>query len=202
MNLNQVKAKLYDLTDKFFEGAAIIWTEQGNTLPKLPYVTLRTGSLNKTLFPVEDDGSRYYHCETVLEVNLYTQGKPVTIEECVTSSYENTVVSDLMEFVLFLESPEMVDKIANDGMDIQLMQNVRDLSELINDNSYRYRAMSEFTVTFVEKVSGRFNLSGDGIADTTDIVENASGGGTVEQRKAKSYTIKRVTVKEDTKNGK
>lgn len=95
MNLAEVKEKLYDLTAMFFNGATIIWSEQINTKPPVPYVTLKCGGINRTSFPVDDgDGRRVYHAKTTWEVNLFTQGQPITAGEGVTGNYANTATSD------------------------------------------------------------------------------------------------------------
>ena len=85
MNMENVESVIYDVTAEFFHGATVIWAEQVNTKPDLPYVTLKTGNLNRTRFPVvDDDGNRFYPCSTLLEINLYTKGKAVTVAENVT----------------------------------------------------------------------------------------------------------------------
>ena len=50
MNLVEVKESLYDATARFFAGAAILWTEQINTKPPVPYVTLKTGGIRRDAF--------------------------------------------------------------------------------------------------------------------------------------------------------
>ena len=46
MNMESVESVIYDVTAEFFHGATVIWAEQVNTKPDLPYVTLKTGNLN------------------------------------------------------------------------------------------------------------------------------------------------------------
>lgn len=152
MNMESVESVIYDVTAEFFHGATVIWAEQVNTKPDLPYVTLKTGNLNRTRFPVvDDDGNRFYPCSTLLEINLYTKGKAVTVAENVTGNYANTAASDLQDFFNYLDSEEIVDKLAAHGMDISLEPPVRDLTNLQNDSKYRYRAMAEATVSFLKK---------------------------------------------------
>ncbi|WP_313579957.1 hypothetical protein [Lacrimispora sp.] len=195
MNQSQVKNKLFELTSMFFQGATVAWVEQTMTKPVVPYVTLRTGNINKTLFPCHDEaGDRYYPCSTIAEINLYTKGRPRTVAEGVTGNYENTATSDLMEFVKFLESGEIQNRIAAANMDIQLNPPIRDLTELLNDSKYRYRAMAEFTVSYMEKASGRY-----GVSDCM-YIPNYSGGNTREFTAASQYEIKEVEVKEDVDN--
>ena len=80
MNLNEVKDVIYDVVSGYFSGASVIWAEQVNTVPPLPYVTLKTGGVGRTRVPVvdgDDFNRMHYPSTTTLEVNLYTAGKPV-----------------------------------------------------------------------------------------------------------------------------
>lgn len=191
MNLEAVENTLYDIAEMFFKGATIIWTEQINTQPSLPYVTLNIGGINRTSFPiVDEDGSRYYPCSTVLEVNLYTKGKPVTVGEKVTGNYANTATSDLTEFFNFIDSESVVDILAGKGMDVSLVPPVRDLTNLQNDSKYRYRAMAEATVSFVMEADGPYGIGG------METVPNYSGGGTSEMAEATTDIIEEVVITE------
>ena len=192
MKLNDVKEKIYDLTSMFFQGATVIWSEQMNTKPVPPLVELKCGPIHRTAFPVVDDAlNRVYHERTILEVNLYTKGRPVNVEENAVGNYINTATSDLMDFAYFIESDEITDRIAGWGMDISLNPPVRDLTDLQNDSRYRYRAMAEFTVSFAQEAGGPF-----GLRNGSEYL-NSSGGGTDEQVHAEDYVIEDVDVKEE-----
>lgn len=79
----------------------MIWAEQVSTKPTLPFVTIKTGNINRTRFAIiDDEGRRYYPCSTLLEINLYTKGKPMTIAPNVTGNYANTATSDLQDFLV------------------------------------------------------------------------------------------------------
>lgn len=191
MNLAEVKEKLYDLTEMFFCGATVIWSEQINTKPTVPYVTLKCGGINRTSFPVEDgEGRRVYHEKTIWEVNLFTKGQPITAGKGVTGNYANTATSDLMEFVNFIESEEITDIIAGYGMDVTLMPPVRDLTDLQNGSKYRYRAMVEFTVSFAQEANGPYGIGGMPLAP------NSSGGGSNKMAEAKTEVIETVEIEE------
>ncbi len=196
MNLEEVKEVLYDITAMFFHGAAVIWAEQINTKPPLPYITLKIGSIQRTAFPfIAADGGRYYPCQTTLEINLYTKGRPVTVEAHVTGNYANTAAPDLMDFFNFAESEEITDMMAKKGIEVTLIPPVRDLTALLNDSKYRYRAMAEAAVTFVQEADGRYGINGISAAP------NSSGGGTPEMAEAVIETIKEVEIKDVTGGG-
>lgn len=176
MNLEKVKEVICDVTELFFRGASVIWSEQTGTKPKPPYITLKLGNINKSAHPIIDENNnRFYPSATILEINVYTKGKPVTAGKAVTGNYANTAASDLMDFFLFLQSDYITDYTNDRGVDIQLIPPVRDLSALENENSaYRYRAMAEATVSFALLADGPYGIGG------MPYVPNSSGGGTEE----------------------
>lgn len=196
MNMSELREKVYELTSMFFAGATIIWSEQIATRPKPPYITLKLSGINKPLHPIrnEEAGAFFYLCGTKLEVNLYTMGKPITIGKNVTGNYENTAQDDLMEFVKFLESPMVLDLLERYNLDIQLMPPIRDLTELMNETHYRYRAMCEFTISYIEVAEGGYGIS------NMPNVPNFSGGGSEELKNTKTYEIEEIEI-EEVKNG-
>lgn len=195
MNLSQVRDKLFDITAMFFEQATVIWAEQIATKSLVPYVTIKTGSINKPLFPCVDDETKikYYPCSTIAEINLYTKGRPINVSENMTGNYENTALDDMMDFIKFIESDVVIDIIAKHGLDIQLMSPIRDLSELMNDTTYRYRSMAEFTINYIEEAKGQYGISSNAQ------IPNSSGGGKKDFDKEELYVIESIEIKEETK---
>lgn len=189
MTLEKVKEQICKITEFYFTGATVLWAELANTKPPLPYVTLKIGHLDRTAFPIEEETEereRSYQCSTILEVNLYTRESMIT-EEKVTGSYANTALSDLTSFTNFLESEEITDKLAKDGIAISLMPPARDLSFLENETAYRYRAMAEYAVSFVIQADGAYGIGGMEIP-------NSSGGGTKEMAETPIEAIKEVEI--------
>ena len=195
MNLNEVKDVIYEAVSGFFGGASVIWAEQTNTKPPLPYVTLKVSGISKSRVPVverDDFNQMYYPSKTTLEINLYTNGKPVTAgEECreSTDNYENTAMSDLNDFFNFVESEYMTDCLTGKGIDISLMPPIRDLTGIQNDRGYRYRAMAEAAVAFSQEAN---NAYGTGYMPD---IPNKSGGGSQKMAKTPIEPIRKVVTK-------
>ena len=167
-----VRERLYDITARFFAGATVIWAEQTNTQANLPYVTMKLGGIRRSTHPVCDPAfGPCYHCETVAEFNLYTQGRAITVAKKATGNFVNTAASDLMEFANFMESPGVIDALSNPPISVILKGEVRDLSFLENDRHNRYRAMAEFDVSYVMPADGWYGVLGNQ-------APNASGGDT------------------------
>lgn len=194
MTLEDVKSMIYDITAEFFCGATVIWAEQINTKPETPYITLKLGGIRKTLFPLVNGDERAYSCSTTLEVNLYTKGKAITVAERVTGNYINTATSDLFDYFSFIESDVIVDRLATYGLDITLEPPIRDLTALQNDSKYRYRAMAEAIVSFIQNANGPYGVGGR-------TLPNASGGGTVEISNTITDIIEEADIKEKNYEG-
>lgn len=198
MNLEAVKEAIYDMAVMFFSSTTVIWAEQINTKPSVPYVTLKVGNVNRTMFPITGiEGNRYYPCSTIAEFNLYTQGRAVISGDNITGNFSNTAISDMMDFFNFAESEDITDIMAERGIGITLIPPIRDLTQLQNDSRYRYRAMAEATVTFELEVGGYY-----GISNMVQIPDS-SGGGTKEMAAMEIETIEEVEIKnsEEVKDG-
>lgn len=163
MTLEEVKSCLYQMIEKYFATGTVIWAEHGNTVPPLPYMTLKISSAGRAAFPIEEeetrDRQRAYQCSSILEANLYTKGSPVTEAENTTVGYVNTALSGMARFSNYLESEYITDILAEKGIAISLMPPVRDLSFLENESAYRYRAMAEYTVSFAMEADGAYGIS-------------------------------------------
>lgn len=191
MTIGEAKQFLYDLVSMYHPNALIVWTKTKGVTPRPPYITLSHSSVERNRFPiVDDEGEKWYSYSFVLEINLYTVGKSVKVEG-VGTIYENTAVEDLEEFIRFVDSDGINDLTQNKNITIMQNAPIRDLSELIGDTKFNYRSMTEFIVTFTDKVSGEY-----GVQNKTKI-PNPSGGGTIEFSQAETYGIKKVVIKED-----
>lgn len=196
MNLVGVKEVLYDATARFFAGACVLWAEQVNTKPNPPYVTLSTGGIRRSAFPIiDEDGRAVYQCETTLEVNLYTNGKPVSSRAGQTGNFIDTAVSDMSEFSIFLDSEAMTEFFSGKSVGIMLMPPVRNLTGLQNSTQYRYRAMAEFAVSYVQEADGRYGIS------NMPMVPNSSGGGTDEMAAVATEAIDAVEIINESEGG-
>lgn len=173
MNLNDVRKVIYDVTAKYFQNANVIWANQMEPRPGEPFVTLETKNITRTPFSVDSDENfdRYYHCSAILEINLYSPGKGILKDGC-TVAYENTVLSDMMDFCNYLSSYAVNDEMALHDIYIDLYQPIQDLTFLEMDTGFRFRVMGEFMVYYTITANGRYGIGGHANHPT------ASGGGT------------------------
>lgn len=172
MDMTEVQNLVQATAAQYFTGAHVIWANQLNTKPPLPYVTLKLGDVSRNLYTASDDDEhRRYWYSTVLDVNVYTDGKPMASQKGAIINYANTAQSDIMDFCNFVESEYITDKLNDNGLVIRFRPPVRNLTELEKERKYRYRAQAEFDIEFMVDASGEYGVGVDAAR------ENYSGGG-------------------------
>ena len=174
MDMMELKSTLYGIVARFFSEAMVVWSEQIIPQPMPPYVTLKTGRINRTAFTLVSDGDdRYYQADMTFEINLYTDGTAVFTKGEAVANKANTAVGDLTDFLVFLESEAVQDFLSEQGIAMEVLTPPNDVSQLINDVHFRYRAMTELTVYFPIKANGAYGMS-------ESMLPNGSGGGTAD----------------------
>jgi hypothetical protein len=155
---NELEKHLYDLVSMYFASAKVIWGSAGAVKPHIPVVTLHTGTLQRHYQPLTQNVNgvpvNCYELTTTLQVDLYTRGGAIaTTAPKQTTAYENTATNDLEAFTLFLDSAFVSDWC--EDKDITLIAgNVQDLTAIINDTTWNYRAMVEIEVRFTQIAVG------------------------------------------------
>jgi len=175
---NHLKA----LTKTFFSGAKVMWAQEKRAQSKNPRVILSLGDVSRSTSPRRQtiDGVVVdsYPSQVMLQVDLYTNGYRVSETE-----WDNTAASDLTEFVNFINSPYVDDWCATYDIAITAMEPVRDLTKVLNDSSWDYRAMCEFTIGFTQVASGHTGIGyehGNPLRGEKPFKQSASGGGSSE----------------------
>lgn len=192
MTLNQLKAVLYERFTAYWSGATVVWGATDKVKPPAPLVVLRLGTVTRATQPITQmiKGIVFsaYPSELPLQVDLFTQGEAVEVDG--EEYYENTAASDLLDFVNFIDSPATIEWSDRHDVGIALLGGVQDLSEVINDSQWQYRAMVELRLAFTQwaaEYNGVISEAGilfeDGVPvgiDSADWKQTASGGGTQE----------------------
>ena len=166
MTQRELRQKLYELVSAYFKGATVTWGKVSGTVnPKAPAVVISTVSLQRPYQPIKQmvDGVQVhsYPSQTMLQVDLYTKGASLETAYGITAAHENTAVDDLTDFVNYVNSTE-VDHWKGIH-DISIMANtVKDLTELINDTTWDYRAMVELEIGFTQTAVGHGGIMWEG----------------------------------------
>ena len=163
MNANELRHVLRRIVSMYFSSATVLWSNGRFTKPKKPYVTLSLRNTSKTVHSIRyaPDGNlrQSYPSQAVFTVNLITPGKRTATKEGYTDVYDNTAVADLEDFCNFVESVKV--SYICDQEDISIIQNgaVTDVTAILDGIEPEYRAMVEFTVDYMQEVTGGYNVS-------------------------------------------
>lgn len=194
MGFKEMKTAMFDCATSFF-GDHVVFSEQKMAKQGAPLITLKFGNVRRKLHPVtnyimesDDDLTMEFQMQADMEVNLFTQGRKIGGE-----TYENTALSDLTDFVNYIESVNAIQRWSELDLTVQLMDGtLNDLSEIINETRFRYRARAVFRVYYVETTYGPWGQGG-----TT--APNASGGGNDQLSHAATDYFTSVDFEEDKK---
>lgn len=207
VTLSELRGHVYGIVKHYFQGAMVIWSEQYAASPQLPLITLKMKDISLPSFPITTSNNNapcaYYEATKVLEVNLYTKGKETTIEKRMTGS-QNTAADDLLSFFMYLQSEYTLNQSMESNISIIPLGPVRDLTALVNDTRYEFRAMQEYEIRFVlenKGFSGQIlNASPHSEPDRFEMT--ASGGGCQELYHKEAGYFEDVEIKEREEKGK
>lgn len=203
MILDVLKSKLYERVAAYWNGATVVWSASDKVKPNAPLVVLRLGTVNRSSQPITQaiNGILFsaYPSEVALQVDLFTRGRQIG-----PGYLSNTALNDLIDFASFLDSTASTEWSGRNDISLALLSGVQDLSEVINDTQWQYRAMCEFTVSFTQwaaEFHGILSEAGIVFGDygmPTGVIrenwrETASGGGTEELANERAETIEKVT---------
>lgn len=190
MTIEEVKAKIREVAASYFTPESVFFAEQKMSAKAVPMITLTFGDLTKTFHPIVENDSNpeervmTWTVKSLLDIDVFTQGKPIG------NNFKNTAVSDLQDFIYFLESDEIIDELSEYGITILPQTGVRNISELFNDTKFRYRANTQFMVVFTEATGGPYN-------SRYHVVPDSSGGGRQAYVDAETDYFTSVEIKED-----
>ena len=190
MSYSAMRSAMYEFAASYFTGGKVVFAEQKMAKRNVPYITLKFANVRRKLHPVVtvDDGNPVmdFQMQADMEVNLFTQGRLIGGE-----TYENTALSDLTDFVNYTESFKGIEWQDANNLCVQLVDGtLTDLSEIINETLYRYRARAVFRVYYTETTEGMYGQGGI-------TVPNASGGGSSTYTDAEPEYFETVEIEED-----
>lgn len=155
MRLSDVKPLVFDLFQTYFAGANVSMARQSRIpKPKSPLVLLTYGTVSRAAFPrmmlVDGVNVEQYESSVVVDVDLFTHGKP--IKQAGTDeilAYDNTAVEDMSSFMDFLDSEYTIEWSDIHSITILREGDIQDLSGLINETSYEFRARMTLRIYYV-----------------------------------------------------
>jgi len=155
---------IFDLVSDYFSTARVMWGSTAAVRPGDPLVTLQMGDVVRTFQPISIIRGGVpmdcYPSNTVVQVDLFTTGRKLNDTPGVTSSNLNTAVSDLTAFLNYIGSQAVTDWC--DKHDVAIATNmVRNLTGVVSDTSWDYRAMTELEISFTQTAVGHAGVMFD-----------------------------------------
>jgi len=193
VNANEVRKYVRDLVAAYYGDSHVFYAEQKMTKLPAPYITVKFSSLRRqrsriNLYDSADGSIKSYWSRSITaEINLYTKGSN-SAPDGYDEVYDNTAISDMEDFVNYLYSDAVTDDMVKHNVAIADCGEVNDLTSLLNESMYRYRAMLRLTVDFTDCTYGDYGQ--DGVKD----IPNSSNGGTTDMQVGAS-TIEDITIK-------
>lgn len=159
MTVTEVKDAIRELTEMYFSGATVTYTKQSFTAkPLKPLVTLTTGSVSRPRNPpvkiIDGRPVSFYPATLPIQMDLFTHGRKIAPKPGYTPIMVNTAEDDMLAFADFLNSDFTVQWCHERDLAVIIQNTVEDLTGLINDTNYEYRAMLEITVGFTMTAIG------------------------------------------------
>ena len=196
MTVREAKRHIENITKKYFTGAVVGFSGQSaNVKSKSPYVCITPGSPTRDQFPVQrmvnDRMVSYYQTKLPLQIDLYTNGAEGSPGPDGFVTMEDTAVDDMTDFVDYLESPYVIHWCDRINATIVVNGPVQQLTGLVTDTDYQFRAMVELVFCYVHKAVGYTRIQGEssivypeepdapgepGTPDTPGAAENTGDG--------------------------
>ncbi len=192
MRVSDLKETIRQLTELYFTGATVQFAKRSFAAkPNKPLVILSPGSVQRPLNPptkmIDGRPVCFYPAIMPIQIDLFTHGKVTEVAPGFTPVAENTAEDDMIGFTSFLNSAYAVQWCSKRDIAVIVPNVVQDLTGLINDTNYEFRAMIELTVSFTMAAIGytgtlepeSVKRPGGGCGVTIDpiIGHNPSGGG-------------------------
>lgn len=182
MDIKGVREAMLELTKYYFQNATVIHGRQSHVAKQgKPLVTLYTGTVTRPLNPptkiIDGRPVSFYPSSVPVQIDLFTVGQKKELAQGFTPVMENTAADDMLSFVGFLNSELAVHFCRQRDIAIVVPNTVQDLTGLINDTAYEYRAMIEVIVYFTSVAIGYSGtLSIDSVKHVDESGEVVSGG--------------------------
>lgn len=159
MDVNGVRQSILELAAYYFQGTTVTFARQSRMAKQgVPLITLYTGTMTRPINPpvriIDGNSVSFYPSSVTVQIDLFTKGRKVETGSGYLPIMENTAVDDLTGFLNFLNSEYAVNYCDEKDIAVVIPNTVQDLTGLIDDTNYEYRAMAELTVYFTAQVIG------------------------------------------------
>lgn len=194
MTTEQMQRCFERLCGQYFVKANIRWGYTSLPKPVCPFLLLTLSGVHRDIFPTDDGEGKIFLLSATVTADLYTPGRKFPTQPGRTPRPSfNTAVSDMQSFLDYLLSEEGLCYQEEHDLSVLPQGDTVDVSALLNDSVYEYRARQLFTVNFAEETRGYAGITPP---DKEEFEETPSGGGTQEQADSQIGWFNKVEVAE------
>lgn len=167
MRVTEARELFRQITKQYFASANVIFSNQSRAAkPKLGLVVLTPGPVKRPHLPnyhqVDDVMVGSYESRLTITVDLFTHGSPVIDDDTgKVAAYENTAVDDILAYANYLNSQFVTEWSHMNDVTVLLEGDAQDLTGIINDNNYEYRARVTVMFYFTQKAVGMAAVSSE-----------------------------------------
>ena len=145
------------ITKYYFQHANVVFSNQSRTAkPGLGLVVLTPGNVKRPYMPTyrQINGVMvgYYESRMSITIDLFTHGNPIT-EDGITV-YENSAVDDMLSFADYINSDFVTRWCYLNDIAILIDGDAQDLTGVINERNYEYRARMNVMFYFLQYTVG------------------------------------------------
>lgn len=160
MRATDVRELFRQITKQYFAAATVIFSNQSRAAkPGLGLVVLTPGPVKRPYLPnyQQIDGTMIgcYQSRMTITVDLFTHGAPVIDDRNGTAvAYGNTAMDDILSYMDYLNSQFVTDWSYINDVSVLMEGDAQDLTGIINDNNYEYRARVTVMFYFTQRAVG------------------------------------------------
>lgn len=164
MNVSELRELFRQRAEEFFSGYEVVFSNQSRMAkPSVPLVTITFHNLTRPHTPIYiwKDGCPvgHYYSKIIVTIDLFTNGKPVSDESGVVV-YENTAMDELLDFCDYLNGEVTLRWCCINDVTILIEQDAQDMTGVVNDNNYEYRARQDISLYFLHIADTKVDYSG------------------------------------------
>jgi len=157
MRADDAKHLFTSLAKWYFAHGAVATSRQSRAAKfELPLISITYGnvtrqkSLNEVYVNGEPVGA--FQQKMAITVDIFTHGKETkeTVDEQEYTTYENSAMDDALSFVDFLDSHHAIAWSQRNDVAISVEGDVMDMTGLVNDSNYEYRARVNLSFYFTQ----------------------------------------------------
>ena len=161
MRVKTAKELFRQITKVYFNEANVIFAQQSRVAkPKLNLVVITPGVIRRPYMAnygvSKDELIGSYETRMSIIVDYFSKGTPITDASTdAVVAYDNTAMDEMIGFANYLNSKYVTDWCYMNDVAITIDDDAQDLTGIVNDNNYEYRARLSVQFYFTQRAVGQ-----------------------------------------------